>query len=63
MKEPGRNMKEPGESKEMKQVRLITDGACVGNPGRGGWAYILRYGGHTREMSDRSTKPPTIAWN
>jgi ribonuclease HI len=35
----------------MKQVRLITDGACVGNPGRGGWAYILRHGDHKREMS------------
>jgi ribonuclease HI len=35
----------------MKQVRLITDGACLGNPGRGGWAYILRFGEHTREMS------------
>ncbi len=35
----------------MKKVQLITDGACLGNPGRGGWAYILRYGGHTREMS------------
>ncbi|MDX2149266.1 MAG: ribonuclease HI [Bryobacteraceae bacterium] len=27
----------------MKQIQLITDGACLGNPGRGGWAYILRY--------------------
>ncbi|MGP8270467.1 MAG: ribonuclease HI [Terracidiphilus sp.] len=27
----------------MKQVTLITDGACNGNPGPGGWAYILRY--------------------
>jgi ribonuclease HI len=35
----------------MKKVQLITDGACLGNPGPGGWAYILRYGGHTREMS------------
>ncbi len=35
----------------MKRVQLITDGACVGNPGPGGWAYILRYGGHKREMS------------
>jgi ribonuclease HI len=33
----------------MKQVQLITDGACIGNPGPGGWAYILRFGGHTRE--------------
>ena len=34
----------------MKQVQLITDGACKGNPGRGGWAFILRYGEHKREM-------------
>lgn len=24
------------------QVELFTDGACSGNPGPGGWAYILR---------------------
>jgi len=24
------------------QVELYTDGACLGNPGPGGWAYILR---------------------
>ena len=35
----------------MKQVHLITDGACLGNPGPGGWAYILRFGEHAREMS------------
>ena len=29
---------------------MITDGACKGNPGRGGWAFILRYGEHKREM-------------
>jgi ribonuclease HI len=34
----------------MKQVQLITDGACLGNPGPGGWAYILRFGKHTREV-------------
>ena len=34
----------------MKKVRLITDGSCLGNPGPGGWACILRYGGHKREM-------------
>lgn len=28
----------------MNQVTLISDGACVGNPGPGGWAYILRCG-------------------
>lgn len=34
----------------MKKVQLITDGACKGNPGRGGWACILRYGKHKKEM-------------
>jgi ribonuclease HI len=34
----------------MKQVKLITDGACIGNPGPGGWACILRYGDRTKEL-------------
>lgn len=34
----------------MKQVQLITDGACKGNPGKGGWACILRYGDLKREL-------------
>jgi ribonuclease HI len=33
----------------MKKVQLITDGACLSNPGPGGWAYILRYGKHLKE--------------
>jgi ribonuclease HI len=35
----------------MKSVQAITDGSCLGNPGPGGWACILRYGKHTKEMS------------
>lgn len=35
----------------MKRVQLITDGACLGNPGPGGWAYILRFGEHKKESS------------
>ena len=35
---------------KMKSVQLITDGACIGNPGPGGWACILRYGKHHREL-------------
>ena|SRR5579864_1272605 len=35
---------------KMKSVQLITDGACIGNPGPGGWACILRYGKHYREL-------------
>jgi ribonuclease HI len=34
----------------VKKVHLITDGACVGNPGPGGWACILRHGNQRREM-------------
>ncbi len=34
----------------MKKVKLITDGACKGNPGPGGWACILRYNQHKREL-------------
>jgi ribonuclease HI len=34
----------------MKKVQLITDGSCIGNPGRGGWACILRFGEHVKEM-------------
>ena len=35
---------------KMKKVQLITDGACLGNPGPGGWASILRYGNFKREL-------------
>jgi ribonuclease HI len=34
----------------MKKVKLITDGACIGNPGPGGWACILRYNSQKREL-------------
>ena len=34
----------------MKKVQIITDGACLGNPGPGGWAAILRYGDIAREL-------------
>jgi ribonuclease HI len=34
----------------MKRVQLITDGACIGNPGPGGWACILRSGEKTKEL-------------
>ena len=30
-------------SAEMPHVELYTDGACSGNPGPGGWAFILRH--------------------
>jgi len=48
----GEQTPEPPEpSTPLKKVKLITDGSCLGNPGPGGWAYILRYGDHFREAS------------
>jgi ribonuclease HI len=34
----------------VKIVQLITDGSCLGNPGPGGWAAILRYNEHKKEI-------------
>ena len=35
----------------MKHVDIYTDGACSGNPGKGGWGAVLVYGKFEREMS------------
>ncbi|EAQ81220.1 ribonuclease HI [Blastopirellula marina] len=32
------------------EVSLFTDGACSGNPGPGGWAFILRHHGTGKEL-------------
>jgi ribonuclease HI len=37
-------------STKRKAVEVHTDGACLGNPGPGGWAALLRYGQHEREL-------------
>ena len=34
----------------MQRVTLVTDGACIGNPGPGGWACILRHETQHREL-------------
>ena len=34
----------------MKKASLITDGSCLGNPGPGGWACILRFGAAKKEL-------------
>lgn len=36
---------------ETPPVQAFTDGACLGNPGPGGWAALLRYAGRERELS------------
>ena len=35
----------------MKNIEIFTDGACLGNPGPGGWGVILRYNGIEKTLS------------
>ncbi|ASR44171.1 MULTISPECIES: ribonuclease HI [unclassified Luteimonas] len=35
----------------MKSIEIYTDGACLGNPGPGGWGALLRYRSTERELS------------
>jgi ribonuclease HI len=35
----------------LKHVTIYTDGACLGNPGPGGFGVVLLYEGHRRELS------------
>ncbi len=34
----------------MDCVKIYTDGACRGNPGRGGWGVVMYYKGHEKEL-------------
>lgn len=38
-----------------KRVELYTDGACRGNPGKGGWGVLLRYGEREKELCGGET--------
>ena len=35
----------------MSRVEIYTDGACLGNPGPGGWGALVTYEGKTTELS------------
>lgn len=36
---------------ERERVEVYTDGACLGNPGPGGWAALLRAGAHEKVLT------------
>lgn len=40
-------------------VELHTDGACSGNPGPGGWAYVLKHGATGKERVASGAEPDT----
>ncbi|MBC8503462.1 MAG: ribonuclease HI [Anaerolineales bacterium] len=42
---------------KLPHVTIYTDGACSGNPGPGGWAALLKFGIHEKELfgSERET--------
>ena len=50
------------DSSSEPQVQLFTDGACSGNPGPGGWAFILRHVKTGKEI-ERSGGVPTTTNN
>jgi len=43
----------------MEEVILFTDGACSGNPGPGGWGYILRHPKSGKEIERFGGEPNT----
>ncbi|MDR0869333.1 MAG: ribonuclease HI [Planctomycetaceae bacterium] len=43
----------------MSDVILFTDGACSGNPGPGGWAFILRHPATGKEIERSGSEPET----
>jgi ribonuclease HI len=42
----------PDSENARPHVQLFTDGACLGNPGPGGWAYILRHPETGKEVEE-----------
>ena len=40
---------------DTSHVDVFTDGACLGNPGPGGWAALLRFNGTDKELSGGET--------
>ena len=41
------------------EVHLFTDGGCSGNPGPGGWGFVLRHLPSGKEMESSGAEPMT----
>ena len=41
------------------EIHLFTDGACSGNPGPGGWAFVMRHLASWKEMESSGFEDPT----
>ena len=52
-------MAEAHTESDLPLVELYTDGACSGNPGPGGWAYLLRHRVSGAEREDSGGDPAT----
>lgn len=50
---------EPDDSAPSNLVHLFTDGACSGNPGPGGWAFILQHPATGRRQSSAGAEIET----
>ena len=44
---------------DLPRVQLFTDGGCSGNPGPGGWAFILRHPDTGKQMERSGGEPQT----
>jgi ribonuclease HI len=38
------------------EIIMATDGSCLGNPGPGGWAFVLEFNGVQRHTSGHSNE-------
>jgi len=51
-------MRKPPQ-KDPPEVQLFTDGGCSGNPGPGGWAFLLRHPASGKELERSGAEPET----
>src|SRR5271157_3640461 len=48
---PQREGSMEAERTELQEVTIYTDGACIGNPGPGGYGVVLEFGQHRKTLS------------